>query len=78
MTPCRSDCPAGACAGCAFPPRCEPSRPCPQHDVCSRPRELDARIVIDGTIVWLAPRNGGWCPLFVDARAAALGALPCS
>lgn len=70
--PCRSDCPAGDCAGCAFPPRlarCSPRSTCPQADRCARtdasrcdPHEH----VVDGTV--LHHRTGVWCPMFVDAR----------
>lgn len=72
--PCRSDCPSGDCAGCAFPPpapraRCVPCT-CPQVDRCERacmaPRagvpDIDAsRALIDG-----------WCSIFIDTRGAAL------
>lgn len=69
-TPCRSDCPAGDCAGCAFPPAaCRPSQACPQASRCARhamPREGDS--VIDATVL----RVGKFCPLFLDVRLAAL------
>lgn len=76
-SPCRSDCPAGDCAGCAFPPRvarCRPSVPCEQAEHCAhRDAALsDRRATIDGTV--LKHGNGVWCPLFVDARGAMLEA----
>jgi hypothetical protein len=76
-TPCRSDCPAGDCAGCAFPQRaqCIPEGPCRQALDCARfnpmlcsPREQP----IDGTK--LKHCNGRWCPMFVDARGVTLEA----
>jgi hypothetical protein len=71
-TPCRSDCPAGDCAGCAFPvgmARCEPSAPCVQARACARwTTRGDPGQVIDGTVL----RVGRFCPLFVDARATPL------
>ncbi len=73
--PCRSDCPAGDCAGCAFPPaapraRCVP-RSCPQAEHCARAAQAPSA----GTPDIDASRalcGGGWCPLFVDRRGAAL------
>ncbi len=74
-SPCRSDCPAGDCAGCAFPPRaqCIPERPCRQAAGCARcdPERCDPRQPpIDAS--WLKHSAGRWCPMFVDARGAAL------
>lgn len=77
-TPCRSDCPAGDCAGCAFPARmaeCRPSGFCGQARACARrqaslcsPEEQP----VDGTV--LRHSSGAWCPIFVDARGALLAA----
>lgn len=69
--PCRSDCPSGDCAGCAFPPttrtRCEPSKPCPQAETCALCQRLDrCSATIDGTVTW--PADEGRCALFVDVR----------
>lgn len=52
---------------------CRPSTWCSQHAVCAR---ADRRLcdptehVVDGTA--LRHREGNWCPIFVDARGAAL------
>lgn len=76
--PCRSDCPAGDCAGCAFPPtiaRCKPSTPCAQAERCARrdPGLCDRKAkTIDGTL--LRHACGAFCPLFVDRRGAMLEA----
>jgi hypothetical protein len=76
-TPCRSDCPAGNCAGCAFPPRaqCVPAQPCRQSAACARhdARRCDPREQpIDASL--LRHTAGAWCPMFVDARGAMLEA----
>lgn len=76
--PCHSACPAGDCAGCAFPPhlaRCNPRSTCPQAAQCQRsqPALCDpAQPVVDGTV--LHHTEGVWCPMFVDMRGAALEA----
>lgn len=53
--------------------RCKPSVPCGQAEHCARrdPAVCDRRAaVIDGTL--LRHACGPYCPLFVDARGAAL------
>lgn len=77
-TPCRSDCPAGDCAGCAFPPtraQCVPERPCRQQGACLRrdaSRCDPEQSPIDAS--WLRHSGGVWCPMFIDARGSALEA----
>lgn len=73
--PCRSDCPAGDCAGCVFPwpkttARCVPTR-CPQSDRCHRAAIAPGGDVveIDATCAQVA---GEPCPMFIDRRGAAL------
>lgn len=73
--PCSPRCPAGDCAGCAFPPllaRCIPVLACPQVERCARrdPRLSDCGRAIDATALHV----GKFCPLFVDARGALLEA----
>lgn len=75
-SPCRSECPAGDCAGCAFPPRralCVPTAGCLQEGDCARhvaslcsatERPVDCSVLRHAT--------GAWCPMFVDVRGAAL------
>lgn len=76
--PCRSDCPSGDCAGCAFPPRlapCSPSGDCLQAYRCARTdaTRCDAHEhIVDGMA--LRHSSGSWCPIFVDARGALLEA----
>ena len=76
MTRCRSDCPQGDCANCtglgpARPvARCVPTA-CAQQSNClrasmapdSRTHDIDA----SG-----CKTPSGWCPVFIDARGAAL------
>lgn len=53
--------------------RCKPSIPCSQAEHCARrdPALCDRRAAtIDGTL--LRHACGAFCPLFVDARGAAL------
>jgi len=75
--PCRSDCPAGDCAGCAFPTRaqCDPSVYCDQHYRCAR-RVTSLCSPTEQHVDGMALRNpsGGWCPIFVDTRSALLEA----
>ena len=77
-TPCRSDCPAGDCAGCAFPrvmARCEPSSPCDQAQACARSKASrcsETEQPVDCTV--LRHSLGAWCPMFVDVRGAQLEA----
>ncbi len=68
QTPCHSDCPAGDCAGCAFPPgraRCVPAA-CPQSDNCERACMAPNRGVpdIDASHALI----DGWCSLYLDNR----------
>lgn len=77
--PCSSECPAGDCAGCVFPPRaqCVPEHPCSQAHVCARAdaRCCDpARSPIDAS--GLRHSGGSWCPLFIDTRGIALSIAP--
>lgn len=71
-TPCRSDCPAGDCAGCAFPAgmaECRPSVSCVQARACARRQASLCSPLeqpVDGTV--LKHSSGVWCPMFVDAR----------
>lgn len=79
MNPCRSSCPAGDCAGCAFPPaprtRCVPEHGCVQRDRCQLAaiepgpgvHTIDASGCLSG---------GPFCTLFLDRRAAALQVQP--
>lgn len=77
MNPCRSDCPAGDCAGCAFPPPlralCVPTGRCHQQGDCARhfasmcsPTEQP----VDCSV--LRHSSGAWCPMFVDVRGRTL------
>lgn len=71
--PCTPHCPAGDCAGCAFPvalSACRPSRDCVQSHRCERALMSRGEVVIDAT----ALKVGRFCPLFVDARGAMLEA----
>lgn len=76
LAPCRSDCPAGDCAGCMFPPittRCEPSRYCAQAIGCALCQRLErCESIIDGTVGW--PADEGRCAMFIDVRGLALRA----
>lgn len=76
---CRSDCPAGDCAGCAFPSappvraRCVPSGICHQELDCARRLETlcsPTEQSIDCSV--LRHSAGAWCPMFIDARARGL------
>jgi hypothetical protein len=70
--PCRSDCPAGDCAGCGLPPapraRCVPCA-CPQADRCERAcmHPWDGIPDIDASVALV----DGMCPLFVDRKWSA-------
>jgi hypothetical protein len=74
--PCRPSCPAGDCAGCAFPPAramCDPSSYCSQHRDCARRVTSLCSATeqhVDGTV--LRHPSGAWCPIFIDSRTAAL------
>ncbi len=78
MNPCHSECPAGDCAGCAFPPSralCVPSACCHQAPDCARHFASLCSATeqpVDGSV--LRHSSGAWCPMFVDARGAALHA----
>lgn len=73
--PCRSDCPAGDCAGCfglqqrivnrCVPADCEQRQRCARADVPSGlyGRDFDA----SG-----CKTPSGWCPMFIDKRGLAL------
>lgn len=72
--PCRADCPAGDCAGCAFPPpapraRCVPYA-CPQVDRCERAcmHPWDGVPDIDASVALV----DGMCAIFLDTRGTAL------
>jgi hypothetical protein len=72
--PCRSDCPAGDCAGCVFPwptarSRCTPTR-CPQASTCARAGMAPAIDVLE--IDASRQLAGQPCWLFIDARGMAL------
>ena len=71
--PCRSDCPAGDCAGCAFPSmlvRCVPAVTCPQGERCARrdPKLSSRARAIDASALHV----GKFCPMFIDRRGVML------
>lgn len=77
--PCRADCPAGDCAGCVFPSptplraRCVPTTHCHQeHDCARRFESLCSTVEQPVDCSMLRHSAGAWCPMFVDARGAAL------
>lgn len=54
---------------------CSPSKPCPQSRTCARCDKAlcdPGKRAIDAMV--LRHRGGSWCPMFVDARGAALEA----